>query len=92
MKPNKTQQQAFDAIIPYINAANIDYGVSTWDADYYIRRRERSNVYNLLIRPDGTFYFIHQKHGAKVSEREFGTDGAHCARYFLDPNDTGAKE
>lgn len=92
MKPNKIQQQAFDAIIPYINAANIDYGATMKDGEYIIRRRAGSRTYFINIRPDGTVYFTTFKNDVKTAEREFGTDGAHCARYFLDPNDAGAKE
>lgn len=89
-KPNKTQNAVFDSIRPIIDAANIDYGVSMFGDDYYFRRRHKSDVYNLLIRPDGTLYFVHQKHGVKIAEREFDTNAEGAASYFLDPNDVGA--
>lgn len=87
MKPNKIQQEAFGAIIPYINSANIDYGATMKDGEYIIRRRAGSRTFVINIRPDGTVFYTAFKNDTKTAEREFGTDGAHCARYFLEPND-----
>lgn len=87
MKPTQAQSKAFDAIIPYVNSANIGYGATMEDGNYIIKRRTDSRTYVINIRPDGTVFYTEFKKEAKTAEREFGTDGAHCARYFLEPND-----
>jgi len=91
MRPTQAQDKAFDAIIPYVNSANIGYGATMKDGNYIIKRRKNSRSYFINIRPDGTVFYTAFKNDVKTAEREFGTDGAHCARYFLEPDDAGSK-